>query len=320
MSKKNIFITDWVPLDYTIEEERLNKLGWTWEKPPKLKPTVEEQEQDLIDRVKKAGPIDGILFSMAPVTAKVIAALPDNCVHIQRQGIGLDLIDQEAAKKRGITVGNTPEYAIEEVMVQALAMIFGLHRQIRETQLRLARGGWSGYPPKPIDRLSTLTVGLIGLGRIGRRVATAIKPFVKRVIFHDPVVTQAPEGLEAVALEELLRTADIVSLHCPLIPSTRHIINKESLAKMKKEAILVNVSRGALVDPVALDEALTNGTIAGAALDVYEPEVLAKESPLHKHDNILLTSHTAWYSKQSVIDCRIEAIEKLIAAVQARQR
>jgi len=89
---------------------------------------------------------------------------------------------------------------------------------------------------------------------------------------------------------------------------------------MKKEAILVNVSRGALVDPVALDEALTNGVISGAALDVYEPEVLPKESPLHKHDNILLTSHTAWYSKQSVIDCRIEAIEKLIAAVQAKQR
>jgi D-3-phosphoglycerate dehydrogenase len=321
MPAPNIFVTDWVPHDFAIEEAKLKPLGWTWSMPEKktLAPTVAEQEKELIDRVASSGPIDGVLFAMAPITPKVIRALPKNCVHIQRLGIGLDLIDQEAAKARGITVGNTPEYATEEVMVQALAMIFSLHRQLGETQRVLAEGKWSGYPPKPIERLSTLTVGLIGLGRIGRKVAAMILPFVKKVVFFDPAVTEAPQGLQAVSLDELLRVSDIVSLHCPLLPTTRHIINAESLGKMKKEALLINVSRGALVDPAALYQAMKNQAIAGAALDVYEPEILPKDSPLHGLSNIILTSHTAWYSRQSVIDCRIEAIDKLIAAVQAKQ-
>ncbi len=320
MPAPHLLVTDWNAPDFAIEEPKLKALGWTWSLPEKKMSslTAEEQEKEILRRVKEAGPIAGVLFALAPVTTQVVRALPDGCVHLQRIGIGLDNVDLAAAKERGMTIDNTPNYAIEEVAVHALAMIFSLHRQLAETQRFLAGGQWRILPPQPIERLSTLTVGLIGLGRIGRRTAELIRPFVRKVVFHDPMVAEAPAGLQAVALDELLRDSNIVSLHCPLLPSTKHIINAESLGKMKKTALLINVSRGALVDAVALHRALKDQVIAGAGLDVYDPEILPKESPLHELGNIILTSHTAWYSRQSVIDCRTEAIDKLIAAVRAK--
>jgi D-3-phosphoglycerate dehydrogenase len=322
MRLPHLFITDWTAPDFLIEEAKLKPLEWTWSLPEKKMSLLStaDQESELLRRLAASVPIDGVLFALAPVTTKVIRALPESCVHLQRVGIGLDNIDLVETKTRGMTVDNTPDYAIEEVAVQALAMILSLHRQLTETQRFLAEGNWRIFPPKPIERLSTLTVGLIGLGRIGSKLAALIAPFVDRVIYYDPGVTTTPEGLDAVSLDELLRVSDIVSLHCPLLPSTRHIINAESLGKMKKEAFLINVSRGALVDPVALHGALKGEAIAGAALDVYEPEILPQDSPLHELRNLILTSHTAWYSRQSIIDCRSQAIDKLIAAVEARRK
>lgn len=320
MKTPHILVTDWYAPDFSIEEAHLAPLGWKWSlpewKPPP--PPAEVQEQEIIERIKNTPDIIGMIFLLAPVTANVINALPESCTHLQRVGIGLDNVDMAAAKARGFTIDNTPDYAIEEVAVQAMAMILSLHRQLGETQRILAEGNWRIQPPRPIERLSTLTVGLIGLGRIGRKFAELVRPFVRRVIFHDPFAKDPPEGVVPASLEEVFQ-ADIISLHCPLLPETRHIINRENLRKMKPEALLINVSRGALVDPVALHEALSSQIIAGAALDVYEPEILPKDSPLHELKNLILTSHTAWYSRQSVIDCRTQAIEKLISAIQNKK-
>lgn len=164
------------------------------------------------------------------------------------RGIGLDTVDLERARSRGIAVDNTPDYAIEEVAVRALGMTLSLHRQFAATQSHLLAGNWRIQPPESIGRLSTLTRGLVGLGRIGRKFAEFARPFFARVLAHDPAVPTAPAGLESVDLETLLRESDVVSLHCPLLPTTRDLINARTLSLMKPTAYLINVARGGLVD------------------------------------------------------------------------
>lgn len=319
MKPPHILVADWYSPEFSIEESVFQKLGWQYSlpawKPPA--PPAEEQERQLLERIAGTENITGVLFILAPLTARVIEALPASCKHLQRIGIGLDNVAMDVAKARGITVNNTPDYATEEVAVHAMAMILSLHRQLGITQKTLASGTWRIQPPKPVTRLSELTVGLVGLGRIGARFGTMIRPMVKRVSYFDPFVTSPPEGLTPASLEEVICDSDIVSLHCPLTPETKNLINQDRLAKMKPNAILINVSRGALVDAVALHAALSNGTISGAGLDVYEPEVLPQDSPLHSLDNIILTSHTAWYSEESKRDCRTQAVERLLAALKA---
>jgi D-3-phosphoglycerate dehydrogenase len=180
------------------------------------------------------------------------------------------------------------------------------------TQSALLAGKWNGRPPEPIERLSTLTLGLIGLGRIGRKFSELMQPMVKRILFHDPAVPGS------VPLETVLREADLLSLHCPLLPATRHLINAATLKMVKPTALLLNVSRGALLEPVAVAQAVREGRLAGIGVDVFEPEVLPAESPLRTlGDRAILTSHTAWYSRQSSIDCRTQAIQKLIARLSS---
>ncbi|MBU3666538.1 MAG: C-terminal binding protein [Chthoniobacterales bacterium] len=314
-NKPHILVADWFAPDFALEEAKLKPLGWTWSMPEWTPPAPprEEQIKSLLARIKNSPRVDAVVFVLAPLPAQVIEALPPECRLLQRVGIGLDTLDLECAQRRGIKVDNTPEYAIEEVAVHALGMMLSLHRQLAATQSVVLAGGWRAQSPEPIERLSTLTLGLLGLGRIGRRVAELCKPLFSRVIFHDPAVTTAPPGLEAVGIEALFQQSDVLSLHCPLLPQTRDVINAKTLALMKPSAILINVSRGGLVDAVALAEALEAGRLAGAGLDVFEPEVLPADSPLRKlGDKVILTSHTAWYSRQSVIDCRTQAIEKVI--------
>ena len=317
MERRNILVADWLVPDFEIEARLLGSKGITWSLPAwsPAPPPAEEQTRQLLERVHSTARIDGVLFMLAPLTAEVINALPATCKHLQRVGIGLDTVDIPTATARGITIGNTPDYATEEVAVHAMAMILSLHRQLDATQKYLLSGSWRIISPNPITRLSTLTLGLVGLGRIGNKLADLMRPLVKEILYADPAVQSAPPGLRKVELNDLLLSSDIVSMHCPLLRATTKLINASSLERMKKTALLVNVARGGLIDADALADALKHGRLAGAGLDVYEPERLLADSPLRVLPNVILTSHTAWYSIESVVDSRTQGIEKLISAI-----
>jgi len=233
---------------------------------------------------------------LAPIDARVIAALQKPLV-IVRYGIGVDNIDIEAAAKRGIPVCNVPDYCINEVADHTLALILGLTRQIvpnwnsvHQCQGKLA------VPPDQMRALQDMTVGLVGFGRIGREVAARLLSFKCSVCVFDPAVEAAAivrTGCRPVSLDELLGAADLVSLHCPSTPRTNGLINRDTLARMKKGALLVNASRGALVNTRDLVAALQDRRLAGAAFDVMDPEPIPKDSPLLSMDNVFITAHIA---------------------------
>jgi len=319
MAGAHILVADWFAPDFEIESNLLRSRGMTWSLPAwsPPPPPAEEQIRQLLERIHRAERIDAVLFQLAPLTAEVIDALPTSCRHLQRLGIGLDTVDLRAATARGITIANTPDYATEEVAVHAMAMILSLHRQLDATQEYLLAGNWRITPPNPIRRLSTLTLGLVALGRIGKTLAALMRPMVKEILYTDPAVQSAPQGLRRVDISNLLQTSDIVSLHCPLLPSTSRLINSTSIQLMKRGAVLINVARGGLIDTDVLVDALKQGRLAGAGLDVYESEVLPADSPLRLLHNVILTSHTAWYSLESVVDCRIQAMDKIMSAISS---
>jgi D-3-phosphoglycerate dehydrogenase len=253
-----------------------------------------------------------------PFDAAVLAQLP-RCQLIARYGIGMDSVDLAAATAEGIIVANAAEYCVPEVADHATALILSLARRI--TQLdRFVRGGqWGGAPAHvgPIPRLSTQTVGLVGFGRIARRVADNLRPMFGTLLAYDPFVSQAQadsHGARMVTLDELLAAADYVSVHTPLLPQTRGLIGAAQLARMKRTAYLVNTSRGPVVDEAALADALAAGQIAGAGLDVFDPEPLVADSPLREMDQVILTPHMAANSVQALEDLRL-AVTETVAAV-----
>lgn len=252
---------------------------------------------DVVDARSAAGAADGVLVQYATISAAVMDANPSWKV-IGRYGVGVDTIDLDAASDRGIPVVNVPDYCEEEVATHAAALILGATRRIREADILVREGRWSDWTGlRPICSLSTSTLALIGIGRIGRETIRLMAPFFERVVAYDPFATPM-EGVELVGLEEALTQADVVSLHCPLTPETHHLINAETLGLMKATAYLVNVSRGGLVDTTALSAALTSDHLAGAALDVLEHEP-PQGDPILVAPRVTLTNHLAWYSEQS---------------------
>ena len=242
------------------------------------------------------------------------------CHAVVRYGVGLDNVDVATAGEIGIAVGNVPEYGHEEISNHAIALMLALHRRLFHFD-RGVRAGGEGIPgPEVLPRLSTQTLGLVGLGRIGQRVARKAAAFELRVIGVDPYLSEHDAraiGVEVVDLETLLRKADCVSLHVPLTAETRHMIDERALALMKPDAMLMNIGRGGLIDEAALVRALHDGTIAGAALDVTEVEPLPLEHPLHQAPNVILTPHVAWVSRAALEELRrrtAEAVVRLIGA------
>ena len=239
----------------------------------------------------------------------------DGCLAVVRYGVGLDNVDVDAAQQLGIAVGNVPEYGHEEISNHAIALLLALARKLPAFDAAVRRGG-SGIPaPQSVRRLSQSTLGLVGLGRIGRRVAEKARAFGLTVVAHDPYATAAA-GVELLELDELLTRADILSLHVPLTPETRHMIGARELAKLPSGALVINIGRGGLLDEDALVDALLCGHVAGAALDVTEIEPLPLDSPLLAAPNVILTPHVAWVSDVALEDLKRltgEAALRLIA-------
>lgn len=265
-------------------------------------------EDDVIRTCEEA---DALLVQWAPVTRKVLEALPRvRC--IVRYGVGVNNFDLDAARDLGVLAANVPDFCVEEVSDHAMAMIISLVRRIPQDHAQIVRGGWGINPFRPIPAPCDLTLGLVGFGKIPRRVAAKAKAFGFHIIASDPHLAPgvfAEHGVEKVDIARLLRTADIISLHCPLLPETTHLVNRETISRMKPGAILVNTSRGPVVEEEALIEALRSGKLNGAGLDVFEAEPLPAGSPLRTFPNVLLTSHAASVSERAVVTLQSKAAE-----------
>ena len=271
-------------------------------------------EEDVLAAVEDVDP-HAIIVQWAPITARVLDAAP-SCRIVSRIGIGLDMVDLDAAAARSVLVRNVPHYCLEEVATHAVAMGLSLWRRLPALDGELRANAWDAATSAPlIRRLSDSTVGLIGMGRIGRRVADAFAIWGTRVIVYDPV--QGDDPYERVVLEQLAAESDLVSLHAPLLESTRHIVDDRFLRATFRTPYVVNVSRGPLVDTDALVAALNDGRIAGAGLDVFETEPLDADSPLRTAPNTILTPHAAWCSVDALPELRRGAAMNVVDALTA---
>jgi D-3-phosphoglycerate dehydrogenase / 2-oxoglutarate reductase len=256
-------------------------------------------EDEVVEVVADA---DLVISQWAPIRERAISAMK-KARAIVRYGIGLDNIDVAAARAQGITVRNIPDYCLDEVADHTLALLLALQRQVVTVWSRVQSAKWINQPPLELPPLAECTLGLIGFGHIAQRVARRAKAFGTAVIACDPYQpdqTFTASEVRGVPLQELYSRSDLISLHCPLVEQTRHMISRDSLAQMHPHTLLVNTSRGGLVSTDDLLHALQDGVIAGAALDVVEEEPLPASAPILKAPNIIVTSHIAWYSSKSI--------------------
>jgi D-3-phosphoglycerate dehydrogenase len=269
---------------------------------PTLRMAKSTSAEDILEVARDA---DAILVTYAKLPRELIMQLT-RCKAIGRFGLGVDNIDLPACKEKGIAVNYVPDYCIREVSDHAVALLLALIRKIPLSNKVVQAGRWEMPVVVPIRRIAGTVLGLLGFGNIPRLVAPKAKAFGMKVIAFDPYAK--PElfkaaGVESVDLDTLFKTSDYISVHAPLTPETRGMVNAAAFAKLKKGAYIVNTARGPLIDEAALIAALDSGQIGGAGLDVVAVEPLAKDSPLLGRDNVIITPHTGFYS--------IEALDEL---------
>ena len=267
-------------------------------------------EEDVIAQCQDA---EIFIVQYARISEKVM----DNCPklkYIVRYGVGVDTIDVPAATRHGIQVGNVPDYGMNEVADHAIALAMSMVRKTIEMNAFTKKDKWDYTRAIPIHRFSEMTVGVIGLGRIGRNFAQKMHALGFKVIGTDPYFKATPETdeyVKAVTMEEVITQSDLISLHCPA-DGNMDLFNEETFRKMKNTAILINVARGGIINEKALDKALTNGEIAGAALDCMLGEPVGKDSPLFKHENLIVTPHMAWYSQEAADELKRKVAEESV--------
>lgn len=254
----------------------------------------------------------GLIIMYAPMTRRVLEHLP-KCQVITRYGVGVDTVDLKAAAALGMIVSNVPDYGMQEVSDHALAMMLCLTRKIAHANSLVKAGQWDFRLMRPIHRLQTQSIGILGIGRIGTAMAHKAHALGMNVLTHDPFVDpkSRPEYVEFVSLEDLLRRADVVSVHCPLNEGTRYLLDAPRLRMMKPTAYLINTARGSIVDEAALNTSLEQKLLAGAALDVLSTEPGSAVHPLFKHENFLVSPHMAWHSEESAQELKRKAAEEV---------
>ena len=269
----------------------------------RLNPTYRKAKSvNADDIVAAARDADAVLVTYAKLTREVLTQFT-RCKAIGRFGLGVDNIDLVAAKEKGMAVNYVPDYCIREVSDHAMALLLALIRKIPLSNKLVQSGRWEMPAVVPIRRIEGTVLGLVGFGHIPRLVAPKAQAFGIRVIASDPYAK--PEvfktaGVESVDFDTLLQSSDYVSVHAPLLPATRGMMNAAAFAKMKKGAYIVNTARGPLIDEPALIAALDSGQIGGAGLDVVASEPLAKDSSLLGRDNVIISPHTAFYSTEAL--------------------
>ncbi len=307
MASPRVLITDHVFGGLEVEHSVLDPLGAE---------VMHAPAADEATLTELAGFADAILVCYAQVTRPVIeAAAAAGCKVIARYGIGYDNVDVAAATEHGITVTYVPDYCLDEVADHAMALLLSLARGVADGSRVVREGGWK-VPQSAVHRSRGRRMSLIGVGRIGRKLAARAQAFGYEVTGFDPYASELPGMARADTLEEAVAEADVISLHAPLTEDTRHIIGPATIPLMRRSPIVVNTARGPLVDLEAATRALEAGTIGGLALDVTEPEPLPAGHPLRTHPRAVITPHTAFYSVEAQAELQRRAVEEVARALR----
>jgi phosphoglycerate dehydrogenase-like enzyme len=301
---KKVLFTDYDMLDISLERKIFADAGIE---------LVEAQCRSEDEVIRLAEGCSALLVQYAPVGDKVFAARPEIGL-ASRIGAGYDTIDARAAARHGVWVANSPDYGVGEVSLHALSMMLSIVRNIARYDRDIHSGTWHYTSPGKIPRAQNLTVGVLGLGRIGKRFAHYAQPIFKRVIAHDPYLIDGdfPQYVERVSIERLFGEADAISIHCLLNDETRGMVGERLLSLMKPGSYLVNTARGAIVDIDALVKVLKTDRLAGVALDVLPIEPVQADHPLLSDPRVLLSPHSAFYSMESEIELRRKAAMNIV--------
>ncbi len=300
-----MLITDFDYADVELERHVLEGAGL------ELTTAQCRTEEDVIEAGRG---VSALLTQYAPITARVLAELPELRM-VGRYGVGYDIVDVEAARERGVWVANVPDYGTEEVAVHALSMALALLRHLPLYDRDVKGGRWHPASTGPLFRLKNLTLGVVGLGRIGGTFARRASPWFGKTLGCDPYLAEDawPEGVERASLEEVFSESLVVSLHPPLTEETRGFIDRDLLGRMPEGGYLVNTARGGLVVMDDLLWALEEGPLAGAALDVLPHEPPAPDHPLLSNPNVILTPHAAFYSLEAEEEVRRKAALNVVS-------
>ncbi|MBI5442297.1 MAG: C-terminal binding protein [Deltaproteobacteria bacterium] len=319
MSEHRVVITDFLTGSLEREREVLSDVA-------EVSACGARTEEELVGRVEDADAL--MVYHTIRLSRRTIDRL-DRCRLIVRCGVGFDNVDHAFARQRGIPVANVPDYGSEEVADSAVGMALALARGVAclNSRLRAGEGPWSHSQVAPLQRLRGQSFGVVGLGRIGTAAALRAKAFGMEVLFYDPY---KPDGFDKAlgitrveSLEELLTRSRIVSLHCPLTPETRHLVDEAALARMPEGSYVVNTARGEVLDTAAVAEAIASGHLAGAGVDVFpreppldDPLVKVWRDPEHPaHHRVLVTPHAAFYSEAGVEEMRVKGAEACRRAI-----
>lgn len=266
-----------------------------------------KEEKELIQACEDA---DGVINQYSILNRRVLKSLK-KCKVISRYGVGVDSIDLDAATDLGIIVTNVADYCIDEVANQTIALLLVLIRKISFFDKKVKSGHWDFRLGSSIYRTRGKTLGLIGCGKIGQEVGKRISSFGIDVIAFDPYIDKPPETIKLKSFEDVLKYSDFISIHCPLNDSTFHLIGEREFKIMEKKPIIINTSRGSIIDEKALIKALEEGIISGAGLDVLEKEPPDPENPLLRMENVVLTPHVGFYSVESIRELKRRTAENV---------
>ncbi|CAF3720798.1 unnamed protein product [Rotaria sp. Silwood1] len=303
-SRKQQIIIEDIFEDFTIEKDLLQST-------PYELVLIKNSEDDLLAHLSST--TVAIIIDSLPITAQLVSQLPSSIKVITELGVGYDNVDVNMCRGRGIEVCYVPDYGTNTVADHAVALLFAAQRRLLTFHNSIVeKHQWNNKVAGKLQELNTMTLGIIGCGRIGTCFADKMRPFVKQILTHN---SKTPTTN---TLKEIFEECDIISLHIPMSTMNHHLISSDSIAQMQRRPILINVSRGGLIDTTALVQALKNGQISYAALDVIEGEPSVDEE-LAKLDNVLLTPHAAWYTEQSRRALGMKAVEDTLRVLRGEQ-
>ncbi|MDP6549092.1 MAG: C-terminal binding protein [Dehalococcoidia bacterium] len=306
-----VLVTDYVWPSTQPEREVLASIGAE---------IVEAPDPSTGTLASLAADVDAIMVCFAQVTGEVVRAAR-KCIVISRYGVGVDNIDVDTATREGIAVTYVPDYCVDEVSDHVMSLLLTWNRQVGFYDRVAKEGRWKGVSsPVPLTRLRGSTLGVIGLGRIGRAVAKKARAFGLEILANDPHLSPAAalDGVRLVDLPELLAQSDYVTVHTPLNDETLGLVGAPELAQMKPSAFIINCARGPILDEAALYVALRDRKIAGAGLDVMEQAAPPAGHPLFQLDNVLVTPHVAFLSRQSVHELEVRTAQATVDVLQGR--